>query len=431
MPGAGSPAPGRSRGLADSVGGPAPRRHRHRGRDRLDGAVPALPGCRSAARGRLRRLGAVGSSFGVAALFQALAVLAPYGLSGDVFSYAMYGRIFAGVRRQPVPGAADQLRRATRSTRTSTGCTSRASTARSGRISRADRPGWPARMSARRSSCSVWSQAVSALAAAVAVFLLLRHTIPGGRWSAPILIGWCPLVVVESGLSAHNDVLMGLLIVVGLVLAWTGADLASIASVGTIVLAGLVKLTALALLPLLGIYLLRSAACGAAAPRSSVRLGRSLTAALAVAIVLPVWSGPRRSPSRPSAPARIGTSTAWPSSALGELRLLPRRHPRRPGGAAPVQRLVGRRPHRHARSYATRDGRTQYATARLHAAGLERAAGRRAERDGRLRVFDPVSPARSATSTRRDLGPIDPPAEFMADPEIAARSRGPVGARTT
>ena len=63
-------------------------------------------------------------------------------------------------------------------------------------------------------------QAASALVAAVVVFLLLRHVDPERALVGAILVGWCPLVVVESGLSSHNDVLMGMLIVVGLVLAW-------------------------------------------------------------------------------------------------------------------------------------------------------------------------------------------------------------------
>ena len=59
--------------------------------------------------------------------------------------------------------------------------------------------------------------------------------------------------MTESGLGSHNDVLMTMFIVVGLALAWTRRPLLAIAAVGSVVLAGLVKLTSLALMPRLGI----------------------------------------------------------------------------------------------------------------------------------------------------------------------------------
>jgi len=370
------------------------------------------------ARGRPRPLG-LAVVAGVALSMQTLAVLAPYALSSDVFSYAMYGRIFA------VHGASPYLEAP---------------------IRYATDPyypfvywmhvpsfygplwtilsGWIVQAAGEEVGTAVLLfrllQAACALGAAVAVFLCLRRSDPERALVGAVLVGWCPLVVVESGLSSHNDMLMALLLVVGLVLARGRRPILSIASVGAVVLAGLVKLTALALLPLLGIYLLRSAASWRA--RILVVAGSGLlTAALAAAIVLPVWVGPETFAVQTlgSRPDRYVNSLA--EVALGELR-------RQLGATTddlevPLQFSgwwVG--VHTDTSLYGTRDG--QDALAPLPVWSELLVVG--PERDGRLRLFDPVS-RQVGYVPAASLGPIDPPSALMADPEIEARSRGPVG----
>ncbi len=209
------------------------------------------------ARGPVSSLG-LAVIFGVGILAQTVAVLAPYALSGDVFSYAMYGRMYALHGGSPyvetpaqyasdpyyayvfwkfVPSFYGPLW-----------------TLISGAI---------AVLAGDDVGTSVLLyrlvEAASALLAAVVVFGVLWRLDPERALVGAALIAWSPLVIVESGLGAHNDVLMAALIVVGLALAWTRRPVLGVLSVGAIVLAGLVKLTALAVLPLLGIYLLRTA----------------------------------------------------------------------------------------------------------------------------------------------------------------------------
>ena len=164
---------------------------------------------------------------------------------------------------------------------------------------------------------------------------------------------------------------MSLLIVVGLVLAWSRRPILAIASVGAVVLAGLVKLTALALLPLLGIYLLRAA--DSWRDRLLIVVGSGIvTAAICLAVVPPVWVGPETFAVQTlgSGPDRYVNSLA--EVALGELR--------RELGATtddleiPLQFSgwwVG--VHTDTSLYSTRDGRDIAGGA----AGLERAARRR------------------------------------------------------
>jgi len=370
------------------------------------------------ARGRPRLFGTVVVAV-VAISMHALAVVAPYSLSTDTFSYAMYGRIYAVHDASPyleapiryasdpyypfvywmhVPSFYGPLW-----------------TLISGRIVQAAGDDVGSAIFLFR-----LLQAVCALAAALAVFLLLRHADPERALVGAILIAWCPLLVVESGLSGHNDVLMSLLIVVGLVLAWTRRPLFAILAVGSVVLAGLVKLTALALLPLLGIYLLRSAASWAA--RGVIFVGSALlSVALAAAIVLPVWAGPQTFAVQTlgSGPDRYVNSLA--EVALGELRLqLGATHD---DLEVPLQFQgwwVG--VHSDTSLYATRAGHDVVAPLPVWSELLVVGP----ERDGRLRVFDPVSRQVGFVSAAT-LGPIDPPPHLMADPEIEARSRGPVG----
>jgi len=235
------------------------------------------------------------------------------------------------------------------------------------------------------------------------------------------LLGWCPLVVVEAGLSAHNDVLMSALIVGALALAWQRRAVLAILAVGLVTLAGLVKLTALALLPLLGLYVLRSAASWRA--RAVIFCGAGVVSVgLAAAIVWPVWSGP--------ATFAVGTLGSGPDRyvnslaevVLGELRL--HYGATREDLEVPLQFggwWVG--VHTDTSLYAGRDGQDVLIPLPV----WSELAVIGPERDGRLRVFDPTTRRVGYVPTVA-LGPIDPPAQYGGDAEVQARIKGPVGA---
>jgi hypothetical protein len=370
------------------------------------------------ARGRPRLLG-VAVVVTVAVLAQAIAVAAPFALSSDLYSYAIYGRIlavyggspyleppiqYAGDRFYPyvywmhVPSFYGPLW-----------------TLISGQVAdiAGDHVGLTAALYRAVAAGSV-------LFAAVLVFLLLRRVDPERALVGATLIAWCPLVIVESGLSAHNDILMSLLIVVGLVLAWPRRAILSVAAAGAVVLACLVKLSALPLLPLLGVYLLRTARSWPA--RFGIALGSAVVAvALTTAIVMPVWSGP--------ATFAVGTLGSGPDRYVNSLAETALAEVRRYLGATtddlevPLQFSgwwVGT--HTQTLLYATRTG--DEAMGELPAWSDLLVVG--PERDGRLRVFDPVS-RQVGFADAWTLGPIDPPSEWMRDPEVEARSRGPVG----
>ena len=359
----------------------------------------------------------------VGALMQAIAVLAPFSFSTDVFSYAIYGRIYAVHDASPyleppirfqsdpyypyvywmhVPSFYGPLWTL---------------------IS-----GWIVLLAGEDVGLAVTLfralQSVCALGAALAVFLLLRRVDPERALVGATIIAWCPLVVVEAGLGAHNDVLMTLLIVVGLALAWMRRPLASTGAVAVVVLAGLVKLTALALLPLLGIYLLRSARSWR--HRAIVFFGSALvTAGLTAAIVLPVWAGPETFAVQTLGSGADRYVNSLAETALGELRL--RLGATRDDLEVPLQFSgwwVG--VHTDTSLYATRQGQDVLVPLPLWSELLVVGP----ERDGRLRVFDPISRQVGFVPAGM-LGPVDPPAALMADPEIEARSRGPVGAADT
>jgi hypothetical protein len=370
------------------------------------------------ARGRLTRLGVV-VVLGGAALVQLMAILAPFGLSGDVYSYVSYGRIFALYGGSPYLQTPSQY---------------------------PDDPYFPYVYWKHVPSFygPLWTlisgqlalvagedvglavalfrlvEAASALIAAAVVLLLLRRVDPDRALVGAVFLGWCPFVVIESGLGAHNDALMGLLIVVGLALAWPGRARPAIGAVAAIVLAGLVKLTALALLPLLGLYVLRSEP--AWRERAIFVLGSAAaTVVIASAVVLPVWAGPSTFVvgTLGSGADRYVNSLA--EAALGELRA--RFGASRDELEIPLQFSgwwVG--VHTPTRLLATRDGDDVLTT--LPAWSDLLVVG--PQRDGRLRVFDPIS-RQVGFVDAWTVGPIDPPPGRMDDPEIAQRYLGPVG----
>jgi hypothetical protein len=371
------------------------------------------------ARGRSRLLGTI-VVFAVAALAQSMAVLSPYALSSDVYSYAMYGRIYAVHAASPYMAVPTQF----------------ASDVYYPFVYWMHVPsfygplwtllsGWLVLAAGDDVGLAVLLfralAAVSALLAMVVVFLALRRTDPQRAMVGAVLVGWCPLVVVEAGLSAHNDVLMTALIVLALALAWQRRPLTSMLAVGAVVVAGLVKLTALALLPLLGIYVLRSAASWRA--RAAIFVGSGLVSvALAAAIVWPVWAGPET-----FAVGTLGSGAdryvnSLAEVALGELRF--RLGATRDDLEVPLQ-FSGW-------WVAVHTDTALYAARSDQDAALPLPIWRELlvvgpEREGRLRVFDPISRQIGFVPSAM-LGPIGPPAAFADDQEIQALSKGPLGA---
>jgi hypothetical protein len=354
--------------------------------------------------------------FGFGVLFQLLAVLAPFALSGDAFSYAFYGRMFSVYGGSPYLEFPAQY------------------------------PGDPffdyvfwkyvpsfygplwtlicgglVLLTGDRVGLAVLlfrlTAAVSAVAATIVVCRSVRQSDPDRAATAAALVAWSPFVVVESGLSAHNDALMALLIVVSLACAWRRQTMRA---VGVLMLAGLVKLSALALLPLLGIYLLR------VAPSWRARFGVVVRSALAAvpltaAIVWPVWAGDATFAvgTLGSGADRYVNSLAEP--ALGELRVWYGEP--RDNLEVPLQFSgwwVGTDD--DTELYADRAATQQLASipawSELLVVGPER--------EQKLRVFDPTSRYVGFVDTAT-LGPIDTPADLMRDPETAARMRGPLG----
>jgi hypothetical protein len=345
--------------------------------------------------------------------------LSPYALSGDVYSYAMYGRIYAVYGDSPylqtpaqypgdpvlpfvfwmhVPSFYGPLWTLL--------------------------SGWIALVAGADVGLAVvlfrLVESLSVLGAAVLTLLLLRHVDPERALVGTVLVAWSPFVIIETGMGAHNDALMAALLVLGLVLAWQKPGIISTLSVGAVVLAGLVKATALGLLPLLGIYLLRRAPTWLAR-FGVVLVSAVLTAGIVAAVVLPVWAGSATFAvgTLGSGPDRYVNSLAEP--ALGEIR----KHlgattddlevPLQFGGW-----WVGT--HSDAVLYAARHGTETLqplpAWTSLLVVGPER--------DGRLRLYDPETRQVGFVDVQF-LGPIDEPPEYASDPEVEARKLGPVG----
>lgn len=367
------------------------------------------------ARGRLTWLGAV-AVLGTGLLAQAAAVLSPFALSGDVYSYLIYGRMWGVYGGNPYLDVPAQY------------------------------PGDPffehifwkyvpsfygplwtvvsgglARFAGHDIALALLLfrglAAASALLSALVTMLVLQRAEPRRALVGATLVAWCPFVIIETGLGAHNDVLMGALLVLALALAYArwGAS-----AVGCVVLAGLVKVTALAFLPLLGIYLLRTAPSWLSrvlvAMRSAV-----VAAVVAAAVLAPVWAGEAMIGvvTLGSGADRYVNSLAEP--ALGELRV--RLGASREDLEVPLQ-FSGWWVANHTPTslYVGREGTETVqllpAWTELLVVGPERAH--------RLRVFDPDT-RRIGYVDSTMLGPIDQPAELADDEETQARLRGPLG----
>lgn len=262
----------------------------------------------------VRGRAAASIAIGGAALFQAVAVLAPDMLSQDVFSYASYGRMLLVHGANPhlevpaqfpndvyldyvywkfVPSFYGPLW-----TLISAGLVSLAGddVAKATLLFRA-------------------LEAIAAVLGTALVLLALEALDPRRALAGAILFGWNPLLVVEGGLSGHNDVLMVMLMTLAVALAVRRRGAAACTA---LVLAGLIKFTALALLPLLGTYLLRRSPSWRARAGLLLRCGL-VNVPLTAVILAPVWAGPAT-----FAVSALGSGDRYVNSlgeiALGELR---------------------------------------------------------------------------------------------------------------
>lgn len=367
------------------------------------------------ARGRWTPLGLT-VILGFGAAFQAMAILAPYALSGDVYSYALYGRMFSVYGASPyvevpaqypgdpffdyvfwkyVPSFYGPLW-----------------TLLSGTVGVIAGPSVGLAVVLFRVIA-----ALSALGAAGVAFEVVRRYDPERALTAAALVAWCPFVVIESGLGAHNDALMAFFVAVALAFAWHRRAALSVAA---LLLAAGVKLSALALLPLLALYFLR------VLPSWPARFGALARSAMVATlltwvIVLPLWSGPETFAvgTLGSGADRYVNSLAEP--ALGELRVWFGES--REALEVPLTFSgwwVGT--HTESPLYVDREG-TEEARLLPPWSSLLVVGP---ERDKMLWVYDPASRMVGYVMAWT-LGPVDPPPDLLEDPEVATKLRGPLG----
>jgi hypothetical protein len=116
----------------------------------------------------------------------------------------------------------------------------------------------------------------------------MRRVDPAVAVSGTVLLAWNPLFVIEAGLGGHNDVVMAFFVALGLTLVfWRRPALA----IGALVLAGLVKLVAVALVPLVGVFVLRQLPSWRERAFFALRAG-ALGAVLTAAVLVAVRAGP-------------------------------------------------------------------------------------------------------------------------------------------
>lgn len=360
--------------------------------------------------------GGAGLVFGFAALFQGLAVLAPHMLSGDLYSYAMYGRMVALYGGNPYlevpaqyPGDLYYQQVYWKFVPSFYGPLW---TLVSGGIA-----GLAGDDVARAVLLFRGLAAASAVGSAVLAAFVLARLTPRSVVPGTLLLAWNPLVVVEAGLGGHNDALMVLLITVGVALiALRRPSLA----IGALVLAGLVKLVALVLVPLVGMYVLRQQSWRER--RLFAVRSAALTTVLGAAIIAPVWAGPAT-----FAAGTLGASGDRYVNGLGELALGELRvwlGDTRQDTEVPLQ-FSGWWVATHVAA-PMRARRDDQADLLIDLPQWSELLVVGPERGGWLRVFDPrdrvVGYVRSAA-----LGPAERPVEYDGDPDVLARERGPQG----
>ena len=355
-----------------------------------------------------------------ALLFQVLALLSPRMLSTDLYSYVFYGRILGVYHGNPYlevpaqyPGDPFYDEVFWKFVPSFYGPLWMLICAPLARLAGED-PGLAALLfRGLASGCAVLSSAVIAR--------LLAGAAPQAAVAGLVMFGWSPLVVIEAGLSGHNDLLMVTLVLLAIALLVARRP---IPAVGAMLLAGLVKLVALALLPLLGLFVLRQLESWRA--RARFLLGASVLGALLAGLVVgPVWAG--------SATFEVGTlgvgsdryTNGLGELALGELRVL--LGETRRDTEVPLQ-FRGWWVATH-RATVLRADPDERADALVELPQWTDLLVVGPERNGWSRVWDPGSRGIGYLESSA-LGPSERPSGLESDEEALARERGPEGSST-
>ena len=365
--------------------------------------------------GATRSAVAIVFAFGVA--FQLLALASPWMLSDDVYSYVFYGRIVAVYEASPyssVPAdyPADPFFED---------------------VYWKSAPSFYGPLWTLLSAALAWVAgdrlglavslfrgltALAAILTGVLVWTILDRTDRRVAVQGTLLLIWNPLLVLESGLSGHNEAVMILFmtLAVGLVV-WGRPALAPAA----LILAAFVKIVALAFAPLLGIYLLRRL------PSWRVRLAflsrSAAVAALAsILIVLPVWAGPATFAFGTLGRGADRYVNSLAELALGELRVWFGESRR--DTEVPLQ-FKGWWVATHAAAPLRSEAEDSAPLLREVSQWTELLVVG-PERHGWLRVYDPTDQAVGFVRSEA-LGPATRPAALDDEPEVRAREQGPVG----
>ena len=251
-----------------------------------------------------------GAIFGGGALFLLLLLCAPVMLSTDIYAYAIYGRVFAIYGANPYAETAP--------------------------ITDADpflplfgieyMSSWYGPLWTLVSAGLAWLggnhvgltallfrglAVVSALGAAGLLWSNLRRTAPERAAQGLVLFLWNPLLVIETGISGHNDAFMLALVLLGVWLHLRGWQVAAVVAIA---LSVMVKFLTGPILALYGLMVLRQ--LGSWRERF-LFLGKSVLAAGAVALAVAVGAGVKMGEDVPA--AQSATSVDFYSNNFHEL----------------------------------------------------------------------------------------------------------------
>jgi hypothetical protein len=356
-------------------------------------------------------------ALGFGLLFQAAALLAPYMLSTDLYAYVFYGRMLAVYRGNPYlevpaqyPGDPyyDDI-----FWKFAPSFYGPLWTLLSGTVARlaGDDRGLAALLFRGLG-------AASALAGSLIVGRLLERLGRRAALAGTVLLAWNPLMVIEGGLSGHNDLFMVALVALGLALTvWGRASL----GIGALVLASLVKFVALALVPLVGLFVLRRLPSRRARLRFALTSG-AISALLAAAVLVPVWAGPDT-----FAAGTLGVGGDRYVNGLGELALGELRvwlGESREETEVPLQ-FKGWWVATHAAA-SLRRGRADDAELVREIPQWTGLLVVGPEKGGWLEVYDPAT-RRSGYVRAGAAGPTERPTGLEGDEDIVRRERGPEG----
>ncbi|MFN8522057.1 MAG: hypothetical protein U0821_03025 [Chloroflexota bacterium] len=262
---------------------------------------------------------------------------------------------------------------------------------------------------------------LAALLTGVLVVLIARQVDPTVSARAAIGWLWSPLVVVESGVSGHNDALVSLGVAAGI---WLVASRWSAAGIAAATAGAMVKLSGAIILPLLGLRGLRQTGGWLSGAALCVR---SALAVLAVAIpsFAAVWAGPETLAVGTLGAGADRYTNALAEPLLGALRL-------ELGESiddveVPLQ-FVGWWVATHAPS-TLRAGRSDSSRIVGEIPPWNELLVLSPERDARLRVLDPYT-HRIGYVVSVTVGPSDRPDTFDEDQMVLSRERGPMGSAT-